>query len=192
MRALRSERGFTLMELVVGMTLLVALLGASSPLLATMIRHNGEIQERSVLQTEARTAVDRLARELRQAYIGDGTPPIETMTASQVTFLSPDKASPFHNRRISYRVTSGALQRATAVSTDTDGAPWSIPALGSWRTVVGSLSSSSIFTYLDANGAVTGTAANVRSVRVTLPLATRTSQSRALTYRSTVQLRATG
>ena len=66
-----------------------------------------------------------MARELRQAYTGDTTYPIQTATATTLQFLSPDRATPFHNRHIAYRLASGGqIDRAMTTSTDTDGAPW--------------------------------------------------------------------
>jgi prepilin-type N-terminal cleavage/methylation domain-containing protein len=187
----RDERGFTIIELVVAMTLLVTVVGVAYPLLGSAIRHSSDIEERSVLQGEARSAVDRLTNELRQGYTGDVTPPIETLTPAQITFLSPDRATPFHLRRISYRISGGVLERATAVSTDTDGPPWNLPVADTWKRMVGSVQNPAVFTYLDAAGLTTTSAAAVRTVGVTLLVAARTSPGRMLTYQTSVKLRAT-
>ena len=136
--------------------------------LASTVRDSGEVREDAVLQGEVRAAVDRLAQDLRQAYTGDTTSPIETMTGTQLTFLSPDRGTPLHDRRIAYRLSSGTLERASATSTNTNGPPWTIPALGSYQPAVASVRNATVFTYFDVTGATTATASNVASVTVTV------------------------
>ena len=186
----RREDGYTLVELLAASFVLVLLFSAFSMTFSATVRHGTEATEQSALQGEVRSGVERLARDLRQSYTDVScASAIETMTSTQIQFLSPDAATPFHLRRISYRLSGGQLQRATAVSSDTDGTPWVIPSLGSWVSLAGSIVSSSIFTYLDANGAVTATAANVRTVVINVVFATTTSSSRQFTYQTSVTLR---
>ncbi len=187
----RKSTGFTLVELLVAMVLLAVLLGSFSLLFSSAIRHSTDVQERVLLQTEARAAVDRLVRDLRQAYTGDASPPLETIGASAITFLSPDRAEPFHLRRIAYRVNGDKLERAMALSTDVDGPPWQFPALGTWAAQASGLVDSAVFAYRDKNGAATADPAAVHTVLVTLAVASRTSPARRLTYSTNVEVRAT-
>ncbi|RDI73570.1 prepilin-type N-terminal cleavage/methylation domain [Gaiella occulta] len=187
---LRGETAFTLTEMLVVLAIIGLLVGSFSALLSTTIRHSTEIQEQDVTQTELRAAIDRLAAEVRQAYSGDGaTAPIEVATGTALQFLSPDRAQPFHLRRIAYRVGSGRLERAMATSSDTDGAPWIFPALGAYGLVVDSITNASPFTYLDAANAPTTVAANVRTVRISFTVATKASPGRQYTYSTSVSLR---
>jgi type II secretory pathway pseudopilin PulG len=165
-----------------------------SMVLSMAMRHSGEVQEQSVLQSEARAAVDAMAADLRQAVSGDAANPpaaaIETMTATTIQFLSPDRATPFHMRRIGYQVVGGKLDRRLSTSTNTTGYPWTFPALSAWATQVGSVKNTDVFTYLDSSGAVTTTAANVSSVTIKLVLAAKANASRTTTYSTSVTLRA--
>ena len=191
LQALRREDGHTLVELLVAMIFIGVLFGMFALVVSSSLRHNDEVQEQSTLQTEARSAIDGLAADLRSAYSGeDGVAPIESMGAGQITFLSPDRAEPFHLRRVSYRLLSGKLERALATSTDTDGAPWIIPALGPYSKVAGSVTNTTVFRYFDANDAVTAVPADVARVEITLTVATKVSPARQYTYTSSVTLRA--
>lgn len=187
---LRQEAGFTLSEMLVVLAILGILMAAFTGLLSTTVRHSTEIQEQDVTQTEVRAAVDRLAAEFRQAYSGDSaTAPIEAATGTTLQFLSPDRAQPFHLRRIAYRLSAGALERATATSTDTDGFPWVFPALGAYAPVLGSIRNAALFTFLDASNAPTTVAANVRTVTIAVTVATKAAPSRQYTYGTSVTVR---
>jgi prepilin-type N-terminal cleavage/methylation domain-containing protein len=191
---LRREDGFTLSEMLTSLVVLGVLFAMASTILASAIRHSDEVEDQSVLQAEMRGALDQLGRDLRQAYSGDSlTFPIESISPTGITFLSPDRAQPFHLRRISYRLTSGRLERRAAASTDTDGAPWSIPALGAWLKQAGAITTTTPFRYYDANGSEITSMTNpalVHTVRVTLTAATGSAPNRSFTYETSVTMRA--
>lgn len=190
-RARRSTRtdGFALVELVVTMAVLGFLAAAFAVVLGSVVRHSSSTQDAAVLQTEARAALDRLASDLRQAYTGDdATYPIESVSGTVIQFLSPDRQTPFHLRRVAYRLSGGRFERAEATSSDTDGAPWVIPSLGSWTRLVDRVTTSAPFTSLDANGSVTTNPSLVRTIRVQLSLSTTTG--RTSTYSADVTVRA--
>jgi prepilin-type N-terminal cleavage/methylation domain-containing protein len=186
---LRSARGFTVMELLVTLAIIGVAFTVFAVVISSTVRNSGEAREDAVLQGEVRAAVERLATDLRQAYTGDGSSPIETMTATQITFLSPDRATPLHNRRISYRLSSGVLERAQATSSNTNGPPWTIPALGPYMREVGSITNTAVFTYFDVTGTATTTPADVASITVTLNVATETAESRVFRYATSIALR---
>ena len=123
-RRLRQEAGLTLSEMLVVLAIMGIILAALALVLSMSITQSSQIQEQSTLQTEVRATIDTMAREIRQAYTGDTSYPIETATSTTLQFLSPDKAVPFHNRRIAYRLAGGQIDRALTTSTDTDGPPW--------------------------------------------------------------------
>ena len=134
-----NHDGFTVIELVISMVLIGAVFTIFSITMSSTIRNSTEVQEDSVLQGEVRATVDALAKDLRQAYTGNGTPALETMTGTQIQFLSPDRATPFHLRRIAYRLASGRIERASATSTNTGQPPWTFPALSPYAKQVGSV-----------------------------------------------------
>jgi prepilin-type N-terminal cleavage/methylation domain-containing protein len=189
---LGGEDGFTLVEMLTAMTVFSILIAVFATTFGSAIRHSDEIEEQSNLQVETRAAITFLSQDLRQVYDGDAnvlTSPIESIGPTQITFLTPDRATPFHMRRLSYRLTGGQFERAMATSSDTDGYPWSIPALGSYRKLVGSVANATAFTYKDAAGLTTAVPANVRTVHVTLTVATNTTPARQYTYQTNVSLR---
>jgi hypothetical protein len=156
----------------------------------TSSKTSNRVTEQSLLQNEARSAVDRLTTDFRSAMNANGTTPIETMTPTALTFLSPDTGTPFHLRRISYRLTNGRLDRSTTFSTDTDGWPWVWPATpGPYIQQLDSIRNAAVFTYYDDTGAQTTDPAIAKSVRVTVTVAPRQSQGGAASYSALVSLR---
>jgi type II secretory pathway pseudopilin PulG len=188
---LAAEDGFTLSELLVA-TILLGIVFATFALLASaVIRHGSRVTEEDQLQLEARAFVNSLAWDLRQAYTGDGTSPVESLGATRIQFLSAGGGTPFHLRRISYRVTGTRLERAVAQSANTGGPPWTMPALSTYSRVISPVVNATVFTFYDANGAVTATPSAVRRVAFTLTLAPPQSKGRRLTYSGSVTLRVT-
>lgn len=197
---LRQEAGLTLSEMLVVLAIMGIILAALAGVLSMSITQSSQIQEQSTLQTEVRAVVDTLARELRQAYTGDTSYPIETASATTLQFMSPDKAVPFHNRRIAYRLAGGQLDRAATTSTDTDGPPWaglawtsfgSIPA-GSWRRQFDSVKNAAVFSYYNKAGTLlTGaiTPSSVYRVLITVTVATKAASTRQYTYSTSASLR---
>lgn len=182
----------TLIEMLSAMAVFSIVLGMFALVLSSAIRHSGEVEEQTNLQVEARAAILSVSQDLRQVYDGDGnllTSPIESMTSTQVTFLSPDRSQPFHIRRISYRLSGGQFQRALATSSDTDGSPWVIPALSSYRKLVNSVVSTTAFAYKKADGTTATTPLDVKTIDVTLRVATKTTPTRQYTYKTSVTVR---
>jgi type II secretory pathway pseudopilin PulG len=192
-----------MIELLTVMVLMGILLPAIALVLTSSVRWSTETQEDSVIQAEARGAIDRVASEIRQAYSGDLTSPIQALSGTNgITFLTPDRTVPlldgtdaFHVRKIQYRINGSSLERASWTSTNTTPnavAPtWTFPATAAvWVKVLGSIKNpTAIFEFRDLNSAVTATASAVRSVKVTLTVGTNTSQGRKFTYQSTATLR---
>ncbi len=189
-RRLGSQGGFTIVEMLVTMAIMGIVMGAFSQMLLTSSKTSSRVEEQATLQNEVRVAVDRLTMDFRQATNANGTSPVESLGGTGLTFLSPDRLTPFHLRRISYRLVSGRLERSVATSTDTDGWPWVWPATAAaFYPEVGSITSAGLFTFYDANGAVTTDPTAVRSVRVTVNVAPRQAQGGSAQYSALVSIR---
>jgi prepilin-type N-terminal cleavage/methylation domain-containing protein len=192
-----DERGFTLIEVLSAMSIFGIVLATFAMVMSSAIRHSGEIEQQSNLQTEARTAITTMAQDFRQVYDGDNnlaTSPIQSIFANQITFLTPDRQLPFHLRRVTYRLQGTNLERAFLTSTDTDGSPWNgiSAAPSAFRTVVRDVVNTGtqpVFRYLDANGAVTATPTAISTIELQIVVATKTAPSRKYTYKSSVTVR---
>ncbi len=189
MRRLRADSGFTLIESLVAMVLMGVLLAAMTRILVGTSQFGDQTQQAAVHQTEARATLDRMVGEIRQATEGDGSPPFQSIGATQLTFDSPDRGTPFHLRRISYRVANGSLDEATASSTTTTGPPWTFPAQGPWIGQIAGVVNTTVFTYQDDSGATTTDPAAVRSVTITLTVR---NGRQSATYQASATVRQSG
>jgi type II secretory pathway pseudopilin PulG len=200
-RVVRGQGGVTLMELVVVMPMLTILLGGLTFALVRTMHWNDQVTEQTVQQSDARAALSTLVSDLRQAYKGDGVPvstfsPSGSGGATQITFYSPDRTTPYHLRMISYRLQNGSLQRQVTASTNTDGPPWTFPATGPWTTVLMKVVNSDIFKLYDSSDPavqLTSTAdvGLIESVVVKLTVSTGGQQPRITTFSDTASIRRT-
>jgi prepilin-type N-terminal cleavage/methylation domain-containing protein len=193
----RREDGFSLIEMLTALVVVGILMSAFASIVSAMVTHSTEITAESVAQTQARAGIDELARDLRQAYAGDGTSGIEAFTTSSITFDSPDRAAPFHLRRISYRVSGGVLQRQLTTSTNTNGPPWTWGTVGPWVERVTNVKNSTIFagfsdfptTSSGTAGTSTTTASSGRAVTITITVGAPGSLGKQYTYTGSAGLR---
>jgi prepilin-type N-terminal cleavage/methylation domain-containing protein len=187
---IRSDRGFTTTELLIAMVVMGVILTGFTQMLMTSSKTSERVTEQAMLQNEVRVAVDRLTTDLRSATNANGSTPIESLSGTALTFLSPDTGTPFHLRRIAYRFGSGTLDRSTTYSTNTGGWPWVWPATaGASVQQLSSITNAAVFTYYDANGAQTTDPNVVRSVRVTVTVAPAQGQGGSATYSALVSIR---
>jgi len=84
---LRSERGFTLVELVTSMTILLVVLSGITAAFVSGSRAQSDTEQRFDAQTQLRLGVDRLRREIHSACSAS------TSSASSVTLLMPSDCS---------------------------------------------------------------------------------------------------
>jgi len=172
------------------MAIMGIVMGTFGQMLLTSSKTSSRVEEQATLQNEVRFAVDRLTMDLRQATNANGTSPVESLSSTSLTFLSPDRLTPFHLRRISYRLVNGELQRSVATSTDTDGWPWAWSATpATFFPQLGSVTSTSLFTFYDATGVVTTDPTVVRSARVGVTVAPRQAQGGSAKYSVLVAIR---
>ncbi|MCU1379257.1 MAG: hypothetical protein JWN29_2240 [Acidimicrobiales bacterium] len=134
---MNDERGFTLTEVAVACALIGILLISMLRFFDSAVSGAADLQSSTQQHADARLAIDRLVRELRQAYTGDPTLAPLTVGPRTLSFYSPDTATPFHLRRIKYRLQDNQLQRSVTVSTDTDGTTtWHFGAAGEYFPVM--------------------------------------------------------
>lgn len=91
--ALRRQRGFTLLELVVSITVLGTLAAVGSQILASGMEAFAASQESMTTLSKAHYASERLARELRGVTYSSGSYAIALPSTTQVTFTRSDGAS---------------------------------------------------------------------------------------------------
>ena len=186
----RDERGFTVPELLVTMVLMAIVLGAFGQMLITSSRTSNRVEEQATLQSEVRASIDRLTSDFREATTAGATAPVESVSATAFTFDAPDRATPYHLRRISYRLVNGRLDRSATLSTDTDGYPWVWPATaGPWIPQLSSITNSTPFTFYDSTGAVTTNPSSVASMRVSFTVAPKLNQGGSATYGTLIAIR---
>ena len=190
LHVLRAEAGFTLIELLATMAIMGVLLGAFGQMLITTSKSSARTEEQATLQDLARAAISGLTRDLREATNTLGTSPVEALSGTTLTFDAPDEATPFHLRRIAYRLVGGELDRSVTTSLNTGNAPWQWPGTaGPWAATLDSITNGSVFIYYDATGAQTTDPTQVRSVRITLAIAPRQNQGGTSTYSALVSIR---
>lgn len=191
-----GEDGFTLIELIVAMVVLILVFGAFSYLVSSAINDSSTITNDSVLQAEARSTLDELTNQLREAYplTSSATSPFvttgSTMPASPtpsnpLTFYAPaetDSAgapTAFNMEEVSFELNGSNLQKAIATSTNAETptqAGWTMPALGSYGTEVTNVTAFSL-TYDNSSGAATTNPASVSTVNLSLTVKDPAGQS---------------
>jgi prepilin-type N-terminal cleavage/methylation domain-containing protein len=190
-RRRRSDRGFTLIEVTVATTILGVVLLLVYGTLNTGVRQAADVEAR--LQTEAnvRLAADTFERDVRQAHTGDASlSRISSLAAAQITFYSPDRATPYHIRKISYRMSGTTLQRSVTTSTDTDGFPWVFPTTEPYTMVLESVRNTTLFTFRDVAGAITTDPTTVATVQLDLTVEKDLNvQPGPLSYSTTTEMR---
>jgi prepilin-type N-terminal cleavage/methylation domain-containing protein len=153
-RLLNDERGFSLVEITIGVALLAMLFALATMILQSTIARSSTLTEQATLEVQGRAAVDALATDLRQAVCFGTTPPIATATTTSLAFYSPDRGSPYHMRELFYTLSGGTLTRQVAVSANTSAsATWGAMTLGTAANALTSISSTTAFGYLDSTGA---------------------------------------
>jgi Tfp pilus assembly protein PilV len=188
---LRDERGFSIVETLTAMVVTAIIVPAMVTMMTVVNHWSTEEQTDAALQTQVRSFTDGLVADFRQAYTGDvATAPVEAI-GSTFTFDSPDRMTPFHDRRISIRLNGTQVERSSVSSTNTNGPPWTYPGgTPKWIAQVPSVTAFTI-TYYDDTGAVTATTSAVRTIKISLTVKTTSSKARSFTYTGSSTMRQT-
>jgi len=110
---LRESAGFTLVELLVAMSLFVGVMAAAGALLFTMQKSSYSDTEDANAQVETQTGLDRMVRELRQATAvtlqGDNQITVTLLDGSQLSYKCDTAGpSPYASYNACYRLTAAA------------------------------------------------------------------------------------
>lgn len=169
-RASRQERGFTLIELVVVMVLLGFLAALGSEMIAGTMQTSSITAYNQSSGSQARYAMERITREIREMAYGPSGYTVPTMGASSIVFTKEDGTAV----TITYTGTSITLgYSGGTTSTLTD------------QLVSGA---TNVFQYRDVLGGTTTDKEDVRFVEITLAFAN-TVTGQAETLRDRVFLR---
>lgn len=195
-RALRAEDGFTLIELLVAMVIIAIVFSTFSYLIASAIDESAAITNDSALQAEARSTLDNLTDEVRQAYplttsatspfvTTGSTMPASPSSSNPFTFYTPARTyssgapTSFNMEEISYELVGTNLEQANATSSNAEtptAGGWTMPALSSYGTLVTNVTSFSL-TYDTSSGTATTSPASVSTVNVSLTVKDPAGQS---------------
>jgi prepilin-type N-terminal cleavage/methylation domain-containing protein len=153
---MRDEGGFTLVEMLVTLIVLSILVTAFSLVFQTAITRSATLTEHATLESEGRALIDTVANELRQSSCNATTPPVVSASGTTLTFYTPDRATPYHLREVSYTLSGGKLSEQQVASTNTGDATttsWTMPALSSGANVtkVGSVTTTYPFDFADVS-----------------------------------------
>lgn len=192
-KRLAAEDGFTLMELAVAIPMIAVVIAALTVTLTYSAGFSSEAQDASSLQIEMRSAMTQLTADLREAYTGSAAiTPVESVTATTLSFYAPDRNTPFHLRHIWYRFQNGMLQRASVSSTNTGPASnWTWPAAPPvWIDQVHGLQSLSFAAFKGGSPPAPATTPDtVRSVVVAASARTAGGKGRSYDFTQTIGLR---
>jgi type II secretory pathway pseudopilin PulG len=94
MRAARREEGFMLIELLLAAALMVVILLATLGVFDAALRTHGRNTTQNDAQDTARTEIDRLARELRNAANPGQPTAFERATGTDLVFMMVDPSGP--------------------------------------------------------------------------------------------------
>ncbi|MHB8059937.1 MAG: PulJ/GspJ family protein [Gaiellaceae bacterium] len=129
-RSLRDERGLTLIELLIVISLLGITTAMFAGLYGTTINRTSQVQAQNIAQTEIRSVLNQLVADLRNATTNTKRTPIVDYGVNSITFYSPDRSNTMRLRKIRYSLSNSLgdkrlLQRQVefVTSYDADGYP---------------------------------------------------------------------
>jgi type II secretory pathway pseudopilin PulG len=179
-RLRRDERGVTLVELLVASVMSVILLGAVAQVMTSILGNSTQISRQAPRISQARALMERLGREVRQAY------QVDSASASQIVFRTYTRHATCGSTtilasnvaptqcRVTYSCASGTCTRSE-VNADGSGTPSPV-------TLVTGLQSDSVFTYQPSS-------ATPDFVQLTLVMPGRTASEDAITLTDGFEMR---
>ena len=190
-RRVALDRGFTLVETMVALSIFVAVMTLIFGQLTSGVQRTSDIDQSTMANASARLVLETLTVELRQASTGDSSlPTIPQLTSSAITFYTPDRADPMHLNKVSYRLNGNVLERRVIASTNTGSSPWIFPTTTpTWIPVLSGLVNTDLFTFLGTSGAAVTDSGSVRVVVVRLVLGSGLTGPGQIQYNVEISLR---
>jgi prepilin-type N-terminal cleavage/methylation domain-containing protein len=151
----RDERGFTLVELLVTMTILSVVMALITGTAIFLQRSINETDQRYDDLAQARLAMDTTTKWVRSAITVDPfTQPFNVARPSQVRLLANvDVAGGVPPQLVDLRVVNGALQEQVWTGTINGSGDWQVAsATPRTRTIAHGVTSTTPFTFFDADG----------------------------------------
>lgn len=155
MRTLHDERGFTLVELMVTMSILSIVMALITGTTIFLQRSINETDQRYDDLGQARVAMDATTKWVRSAItVAPFTQPFSIARRSQVTLLTNvDVGGGTPPRRVDLRVVGGALQEQVWAGTINGSGNWQLAGgAPRTRTIARGVTSTQPFTFFDVDG----------------------------------------
>lgn len=140
-RHYRQEGGFTMTELLIGAATSMIVLLTAAMVLDLAVKNQPRVQQRNDAIQESQVVLDRLARELRQAYaVVDATPAsVTVLTYARRASCNSELGGGVRACRVTYACSGGTCTRS---ATESDGS--GTPAV---HVVTSGLTSDAVFAY---------------------------------------------
>lgn len=169
----RSNKGMTLIELLVTISIITVVTGALMGIIQSFYKDNDYLIEETASLANARSGIDKTVYNIRQATYGDdGSYPITTAGTSTLTiYADADHGSDVE--KLQYSLVNGTLYQYMTYAT---GSPPTYTGTQSTTTVATYVQNSAdpIFTYYDKAGnqlsSTSTNIASISSVRVNLEI----------------------
>lgn len=187
-RSTAADAGTTLIEVVVAVAVFAVVMATVFQAMTSSNRYVNDIDDQIRGEADARLVIDRFTRDLRQAYTGSTTNVLATMTATELSYYSPDRSTPMRFRRITYKLdtTNRTLLRGETLGTGTTLPPAPTTFVTQLTAV-----NTTVFTYRQTSGATATDPTKVRTVTLQLGVDRTTTRAPGpQDYTVTVDLRA--
>jgi prepilin-type N-terminal cleavage/methylation domain-containing protein len=125
-RRLGDQRGFTLIEMLMALTLSLAITGAALGVLRTTMKRTNETVMRVDANQRGRTALETVTRALRSQVCANGAAPVITATPTEIllyTDFTDNAAKVPDKRRIKLDTTAGELLEQVYAGSGTKTSP---------------------------------------------------------------------
>jgi prepilin-type N-terminal cleavage/methylation domain-containing protein len=198
----RDDAGFSIVEMAVATAVFSIVMTVIFGTVINVVNASNTFKERTQQQAETRLAVDTLVRDLRQAYTGKSTlASVEVSGIATITFYSPDRATDFHLRKITYTLPVGSTILSRSVTTSINAASGVVGLSAAWNftgaptataPVLTGVTNTTLFLYKNQLNGTPTTSYPLRAIQIDLLIdQSPTTSPTPQTYHTQVDLRVT-
>jgi type IV pilus assembly protein PilW len=192
-----NERGFTLVEILIAMTMSLVVMGAIYSLFTTQQKSYLHQERVATIQQNLRSAMIMIERDVRLA----GCNPTGTISPKPGIVMPDSNATTIH---VTMDITNATGDTVTGspdgdINDPNEDVTYTLVGTNLMRNIPGNNNNvvaeyiqSLNFTYLDGNGNVTAVSDNIRSVQVTIVAQTQKGQITSRTLTSNIKCRNLG